>query len=671
MRADHRTALRVDRPQDVAERRAARLRRLRLSALDPEALARLTLELVAVPSVTGDEAALADLVEARCRALPDVEVERLGNALVARIGRARRRRRARRPPRHGAAVGGARAASLEGTRVDRPRRGRHEGRRRRDPRGARALRRARPRRVVVRLLRPRGGPATARTASTRCSRTSRLLGTPVVRVRRRADRRATCTRAASASSTPTSSSTGARRTARGRGRATARSCARCRSSRAPARTAQRPVEVEGLTFHDTLCDHADPRRRRAQRRARPRRAGAQRALRPGPRGGRRARAEIEELVAGEGDADLARREPGRAAAPVRAGARARSSPRRACEVLPEAGLDGRRVAAGRTASRPSTTGRARRTRPTSPASGSTARRSRASRRRSPASSSGLLASHGYPWGHARSRSGRRSGTTSWSSSGTRPVADHAGARAAALRRRARARRRRRARALALDDAEVARASCTTATGSIAEVSGNGTRIAVAHAAERLGRGELARAHRRRARATRGVLDDGRIAVRLGHGVARGPAGGPRRARPGRRLPLRLGRQPALRARPSTTPRRSRSSEEGPRLERHPRFPERTNVEAIAVVDAHRVRMRVWERGVGETQACGSGACAVGGRGDRRRRAAQSPVTVEMPGGERRGRRGRRARPRRSPGRRSASTSPSSTPALLAQLERAG
>jgi succinyl-diaminopimelate desuccinylase len=53
---------------------------------DPEALARLAFELVAVASVTGEEAALADLVEARCRALPGVAVERLGNALVARVG---------------------------------------------------------------------------------------------------------------------------------------------------------------------------------------------------------------------------------------------------------------------------------------------------------------------------------------------------------------------------------------------------------------------------------------------------------------------------------------------------------------------------------------------------------------------------------------------------------
>ena len=56
---------------------------------DPEALARLALELVAVPSVTGEEAALADLVEARCRALPHVSIERLGNALVARVGERR------------------------------------------------------------------------------------------------------------------------------------------------------------------------------------------------------------------------------------------------------------------------------------------------------------------------------------------------------------------------------------------------------------------------------------------------------------------------------------------------------------------------------------------------------------------------------------------------------
>jgi diaminopimelate epimerase len=49
---------------------------------------------------------------------------------------------------------------------------------------------------------------------------------------------------------------------------------------------------------------------------------------------------------------------------------------------------------------------------------------------------------------------------------------------------------------------------------------------------------------------------------------------------------------------------------GPGLERHPRFPEGTNVEFVQVLDPGMVRARVWERGVGETAACGSGACAV-------------------------------------------------------------
>jgi diaminopimelate epimerase len=51
------------------------------------------------------------------------------------------------------------------------------------------------------------------------------------------------------------------------------------------------------------------------------------------------------------------------------------------------------------------------------------------------------------------------------------------------------------------------------------------------------------------------------------------------------------------------------SEIGPRLERHPLFPERTNVEFVSVVDRETIRLRVWERGVGVTRACGSGACA--------------------------------------------------------------
>ena len=49
---------------------------------------------------------------------------------------------------------------------------------------------------------------------------------------------------------------------------------------------------------------------------------------------------------------------------------------------------------------------------------------------------------------------------------------------------------------------------------------------------------------------------------------------------------------------------------GPRFEHHPAFPERVNTEFVSVVDARTFRMRVWERGSGETLACGTGACAV-------------------------------------------------------------
>jgi diaminopimelate epimerase len=49
--------------------------------------------------------------------------------------------------------------------------------------------------------------------------------------------------------------------------------------------------------------------------------------------------------------------------------------------------------------------------------------------------------------------------------------------------------------------------------------------------------------------------------------------------------------------------------EGPLIERHPRFPKRTNAGYMQVLDRANVRLRVWERGAGETLACGTGACA--------------------------------------------------------------
>lgn len=49
---------------------------------------------------------------------------------------------------------------------------------------------------------------------------------------------------------------------------------------------------------------------------------------------------------------------------------------------------------------------------------------------------------------------------------------------------------------------------------------------------------------------------------------------------------------------------------GPSFEKHEKFPRKTNTEFVKALDRHTVQMRVWERGAGETWACGTGACAV-------------------------------------------------------------
>ncbi len=64
---------------------------------------------------------------------------------------------------------------------------------------------------------------------------------------------------------------------------------------------------------------------------------------------------------------------------------------------------------------------------------------------------------------------------------------------------------------------------------------------------------------------------------------------------------------------------------------HPRFPQRVNVGFMQPVDRQRIRLRVYERGVGETEACGTGACAAVVAG-RLRGWLDETVTVELPGG---------------------------------------
>ena len=70
---------------------------------------------------------------------------------------------------------------------------------------------------------------------------------------------------------------------------------------------------------------------------------------------------------------------------------------------------------------------------------------------------------------------------------------------------------------------------------------------------------------------------------------------------------------------------------GPPIEEDPVFPEKTNVEFGSARGKHDVRMRIWERGAGETLASGSGSCAVAVAAVRKN-LAQSPVSVRMDGG---------------------------------------
>ena len=72
--------------------------------------------------------------------------------------------------------------------------------------------------------------------------------------------------------------------------------------------------------------------------------------------------------------------------------------------------------------------------------------------------------------------------------------------------------------------------------------------------------------------------------------------------------------------------------DGPLIEAHPRFPKRVNAGFMQVVDRHTIRFRVFERGTGETLACGTGACAAVVAGIRRG-LLDTPVRVAMRGGD--------------------------------------
>jgi len=80
------------------------------------------------------------------------------------------------------------------------------------------------------------------------------------------------------------------------------------------------------------------------------------------------------------------------------------------------------------------------------------------------------------------------------------------------------------------------------------------------------------------------------------------------------------------------PERAPVASLGPRIEVHPAFPNRVNVEFVSPVGRRRIRQRTWERGTGETLACGSGACAVAVV-SMLRGLVERTVAIELRGGE--------------------------------------
>jgi len=157
-----------------------------------------------------------------------------------------------------------------------------------------------------------------------------------------------------------------------------------------------------------------------------------------------------------------------------------------------------------------------------------------------------------------------------------------------------------------------------ADGSRAEMSGNGTRIVARWLGERAGAREVeVRVGERRVRAK--LLADGMVEQDMGEV----------RVYPKERVagwevtPVDVGNPHAVvLGDPDDLPL------VGPLLERHPRFPERTNVQVARMDGLGLVTARVWERGVGETRSSGTSAVAVAAATH-----GQGEVRVRFPGGE--------------------------------------
>ena len=164
-------------------------------------------------------------------------------------------------------------------------------------------------------------------------------------------------------------------------------------------------------------------------------------------------------------------------------------------------------------------------------------------------------------------------------------------------------------------------------GSVAELSGNGARIAARWLAERSGAAEVE------------ILMGGRVLAAAVDGDSVRLDVGRVRVEPDEELDVageRITLTPVDVGNPHAVVRREPTPEAirrlGPALELHPRFPRRTNVQLVRVDGSHGLTVAVWERGAGETTSSGSSAVAAAAASVERAWCT-SPVTVSLPGGE--------------------------------------
>jgi diaminopimelate epimerase len=158
-------------------------------------------------------------------------------------------------------------------------------------------------------------------------------------------------------------------------------------------------------------------------------------------------------------------------------------------------------------------------------------------------------------------------------------------------------------------------------GSVAEMSGNGARIAAAWYARRTGSQQVR--FRIGERDVSATVDGDDVTLNAG----RVEVGEPEKIDGVELIPVSVGNPHAVVRHDPADIRRL-----GPRLESHPRFPERTNVQLVRVDGEHDLTVAVWERGAGETTASGSSAIAAAAAAIASGWCT-SPVTVHMLGGD--------------------------------------